>query len=511
MKRFTITPAPTWSRSTKLALCSAMLLSLANCTKKEDFVSPSIGGISSRQDMQTPPLDWEHISFVPGNSNTPVQVPWGGGNSNSISNAILFDYKSVDGWTLVANTFTANTTPDNQYFVLYNKYRGIFRMYYYRPANATTIYSTNLINTLSTAGAGSSYRNSPILNFANQDIVDPQTNAGFATTTQPIMTTSATWYAFEYELAYDRNLSTQNYQNFFFRWPISALQVTQLSVNGKIQGDITGKMSLPDVNLSVTGGTQNINSRGGTQVINGADEADKLLASLGKAAVDGIKQGITNGISGVISGFLGGIFGSDSGQPVSLKVNEDISLTGTLTSTAGLGSLSLNVPGVDQTGSVGYDPAYTKTPGVFYMVKRLTYTQTKYVAGDGIHVPTNTFFVAPDITSNEASSCLVFNPEVLAIADIENMHEEIIAAPNGGTNASGITEIIGTNSQGPITYLTGTGLQADNIAPAVVGIRFSFDVVPKNPAAKRVRIVKTFAATMSSEQVINLPPGEDPY
>lgn len=472
---------------------------------------PSIGGRTSAQNDQTPPLDWENISFMPGNGATTVRVPWGGGNSNSISDDVLFDYKSVDGWVLVANTFTPTSTPDNQYFVLYNRYRGLFRMYYYRPYGATTISATNIINTLSTAGAGTDHLTSSILNFANQTIVDPSVKSSYATTTQPLLPNSATWYAFEYELAYDPSLSGRNYQNFFFRWPLNALQVTQLSVNGKIQGDITGKLNLPDVNLSVTGGTQNINSRGGTQVVNGAGEADKLLASLGKAAVDGIKQGITNGISGVISGFLGGIFGSDSGQPVSLKVNEDISLSGTLTSTAGLGALTLNVPGVDQTGSRGYDPAYNKKVGVFNVVGGLTYTQTKYVSGDGHTVPTNTYFVAPDITSNEAPTRLLINPEVAAIADIQNIHEEIVAMPNGGTNASGITEVIGTNSQGPITYLTGTSLQADNIAPGVVGIRISFDVVPKNTAAKRVRLVKTFVATMSSEQVITLPPGEDPY
>lgn len=490
-------------RSLRLALASSLLLVVTDCSKKDDLVSP-VGAKVTAQNDQTPPLSWEGISFMPVAPNTPntIRTPWSGGTGTAISDDMLNDYHQADGWVLLYNTFNTQTTPGTYYFVLYNKFRGLVRLYYYNPQNSTTFANQSVINTLALDGtnAGQSH----LLNFAAQDIVDLGVNSRFATTAQKGGASPDTWYAFQYELAYDPGVTSQSFQNLYLRWPFQGLDVKELSVDGKIQGDITGTITVPGANISLTTGASNvINSSGGTQVIEGAGDADGLLASLGQAAVDGIKGAITDGVSGVIKGVLSGIFGSDPNQPnTHLQVNENVSLKGTLSSSAPLRSLLFYVPGTNQTGATGYNPADNTALGVFYLSSAPTYARTKYYSGNGTTVPTTTYFVTPDAADNEAR--LVFNPAVLASASIQNIHQELVAVENGGTNASGIRETVGANQ-----YLTGTGLQAESIAPAIAGIRISFDVVPNN-GARRVRLVKTFAATMSSEQVITLPPGQDP-
>ena len=120
-----------------------ILLSIFISCKKSDQLDAvdkfTVGSKQARNNftimsgLPTPPLDWENISFMPTPPNSPaIPVPWQGGLGGAkIDDDIIFDYQSANGWELVYNTFTPNTKYDLSYFMLYNKYRGVLRIYTY--------------------------------------------------------------------------------------------------------------------------------------------------------------------------------------------------------------------------------------------------------------------------------------------------------------------------------------------------------------------------------------------
>lgn len=113
-----------------------------------------------------PSLDWENISFMPTPPNTPlIPVPWQGGLGGAkIDDDIIFDYKHENGWELVYNTFSTTASYNPQYFMLYNKYRGLLRVYFYITLNSN-YPSSNITHFLNLRGAYAS--GSPILNFGH--------------------------------------------------------------------------------------------------------------------------------------------------------------------------------------------------------------------------------------------------------------------------------------------------------------------------------------------------------
>lgn len=499
--------AKRWPTSVRRSLLAGLLclsvLGLTDCTKKEELVAPAPAAGKLLQDaIPTPPLDWEHIDYMPTcpNGATRILVPWASGASRQFSIDIANDYKKINGWELVYNTFSTDCNPPERYFfVLYNKYRGLVRLYYYLPNTTNLTASDNMIHTLDIEGSYAA--SSPIMNFSAQSIVDLNTNSKFATTVERWQVAPATWYAFQYELAYDKNAAAQNYSNFQFAWPIKSVHVTQVSVAGTVTGSITGSISVPGVNLSVTGGSKTVNANGdGLMIVNGNSDADSFLASLGKAGVDGIKGAITSGVSGLVTNVFSAIFGSDSNQPnTNLKLDAQVKLDGTLTDNTLVTATGLAVPGYSQATTTGFVPAYNLPLGVFYLKSGLTFHSEVKYSGDGNTVPTPYYTYSCDFGEN--NDRVLINPEVLKIANITNYSQELVAISNDPSN--GRTEVVGN-----VTYYTGTSLEGYN-RPGIVGLRISFDVVPKDGSPK-YRLSKTFTTTMSSETTTTLPPGQDP-
>jgi len=480
------------------------LLGLTDCTKKEELIAPApnIAAKSMQDAVSTPPLDWEHIDFMPTcpNGATKIPVPWASLASRQFTIDIANDYKKANGWELLYNTFSTDCNPPDRYlFVLYNKYRGLVRMYYYLPNFTNQNPTDNIIHTLDTEGSYAP--SSPVMNFSAQPIVDLNTNSRFATTVERWQVAPATWYAIQYELAYDKNAATQNFNNFQFSWPIKSLHVTQVSVAGTVTGSITGSISVPGTNLSVTGGSKTVNANGdGLMIVNGSSDADSFLKSLGQAGVDGIKGAITSGVSGLVTNVFSAIFGSDSNQPnTNLKLDAQIKLDGTLTDNTLLTSTVLAVPGYNQTTTTGYVPAYNLPLGVFYLKSGLTFHSEVKYSGNGTTVSTPYYVYTCDFSEN--NDRLLINPEVLKIATIGNISQELIAISNDPTN--GRKEVVGN-----VTYYTGTSLEGNN-RPGIVALRISFDVIP-NDGSPKYRLSKTFTTTMSSETTTTLPPGQDP-
>lgn len=115
-------------------------------------------------------FDWESADWMPtplGQSR--IGMPWMGQGALDLNYGleIINDYKRSDGWELVYNTFSENSPPlVNPYFILYNKYRGILRLYYY----TTTSFVSN--SSYITTEIEISSNRSCILNYLDTDFVD---------------------------------------------------------------------------------------------------------------------------------------------------------------------------------------------------------------------------------------------------------------------------------------------------------------------------------------------------
>ncbi|AMR27368.1 hypothetical protein A0257_09855 [Hymenobacter psoromatis] len=434
---------------------------------------------------------------------------------------------------MLYNTFEPTKDPQSGtgYFILYNKYRGVMRLYYHVSDRQSYVASNDLFHTIHLHGSYAS--SSPFLNFSGPQIIDinQKLQNSYIVVEKGRAIASNTWYACEVELAYDPNMAAQNFNSVWFDWELNGIQVSQLKAKGTVMGNITGNISMPSSSFSYTGGavtTSNIetllNIDGKTDVNGPSGGGGGLFSTLTKAAGDGLTSAITSGVSGLATNLFSSIFGGDSNQPnTNLKLQADISMTGTLLSTGAVTDLQLVPSGIDQSQTKGYVPAYTKALGVFYISSGLRFTREHHIVQHANQPSTDTYFVQPDYNPNIGR--LVINPEVTNLATVDNYSEELVSIENGGANAdiSGHLEVIGDrptvdasgNDVGatPITYRIGTFLQSDNIYPGIVGIRIGFDVTPKDGKSPKVRITKTFTATLvdSGETIVTDPPGQDPY
>lgn len=456
---------------------------------------PKGGGEFNTLRIDPYPLDWENIDQMP----TPpgfctVYVPWASGSSRQFPQELAFDYHSVDGWELMYNTFNTTSMSANWYFVLYNKYRGLMRMYYFVPCGSNFIPSANIIHKLATEG---SYANSsPMMNFAAQEFVDVNVNSRITSTIEQWQVAPATWYVLQYELAYDQNMQNQSYNTFNFLWPLRSGQITNITMNGVASGTLTGTINTagsdftiaPNFNIS----TSNTNN---SVVINGSSDAEKLKPTLGQAIVNNIKSAITSGAQGIIKNLLSGIFKKNSSTPaenVNLKIKMNLSLTGQLTSDFLLTSPAFAIPGYNQTTTTGVVPAYNNPLGVFYITDRPDISLFFDVTHDPEnHSGLNTF------TIDQNSYQYIFNPAVTSIATIQNIQQEILVhefclggvEPIGGSFYS--TEMIGLEKY--YRFFHGGVYHVYHRMDPQYGVylRISFDVVPNNGATP-VRIAKTF-------------------
>lgn len=464
--------------------------------------------------ISTYPLDWENIDYMPTPPGTPaVLVPWASGASRQFTAELAGDYKSSDGWTLVYNTFNTSIISDNWYFILYNKYRGVIRLYYYIPNNANYISSANMVHKLQIEGSYAS--SSPMLNFAGQKLVDVDVNSDFASTIEQWQVARSTWYIFQYELAFDENMDLQTYSTFNFLWPLRSSQISNISLNGTVVGSLKGTLSLPGSDFTIS---PNFNIDGSQNksilTINGSSDADKLEQGLGQTIVNAIKGAIVSGANGLIKNILSGIFKRKQSTPeenVNLKISADVSLDGQLTSDILLSSPAFAIPGYNQSSTPGFVPAYNEPLGVFYLSDRPTVDVTfrdvpaPPCAGGG--APDEYYKYSFDLDEN--SFDLIFNPAVTAIADITNISYDILMDLGNNSSADMVPcaggylpeQIIGVGTLYDVRSVT-------TLFPTLGGswlyvpvyVRVSFDVEPKdgNPP---VTIAKTFIADNTIEEI----------
>ena len=115
------------SRRVAFLLATVAVVS-ASCKKDSTDIRP-MPSKSITQDASIPcyQFDWETATYMPSAQNpnyNPVQMPWNSG-ATAIDPSIVSDYKKVDGWELMYNTFTPTTALNDggyrYFFALYNR------------------------------------------------------------------------------------------------------------------------------------------------------------------------------------------------------------------------------------------------------------------------------------------------------------------------------------------------------------------------------------------------------
>lgn len=459
----------------------------------------------SKFSIPTPPLDWENIDFMPqpyqvGQAKIPM--PWARGFGGvKIDDDIIFDYKSADGWELFTNTFSSEFNADPLYFVLYNKYRGLLRLYFYISPGGNYA-SDNILHRLSLRGGLAS--STPLLNFASQNVVDIDSNNLYVSELQPFkVSTTGSWYASEFEVAYDENIKIKNFQQLFLNWEINSNSLANVTLNGKETGTISGTITSSSNNPSFFGSTANsfvnAGAKFGTKSLLGS--SFKFLEAAERSK---ILDAITSGAAGIVKGFLSGILGgstSTTEQKVSLKINTEIKTTGTVSIGSQLFDTNYSLPSTlgIENGS-GFQPIIKDPIGLFYInakpvVKKVIDTRPSPITGQSLIDYSQTY------TLDNNSFQIVFNNSVNNYADFKNVKKELIMFDNNFSSTFQIVNGIKENVGNIVIYSTDEntigyqmrGVPRPIMANPKIGVRVSFDVVPKNGAPTN-KIIKTFWA-----------------
>ena len=448
-------------------------------------------------------FDWETADYMPTPSTHSIYVPWANGAVKGFPSDIWYDFKKSDGWELLFNQFNPNLPlQPNPFFVLYNKYRGLLRIYIYVTSGGFTNsdYLTDGLN------LSPNVSQSHMLNYIGQDIVDVNNKQQVATKIEGTQIATGVWYAAQYEIAYDPAVATSSYQQMGLNWTLKWTNISTVKLEGDIQGSLKGTITTPASSFNLgsalmsgalqAAGLSVFSNNGGSDPAHpGTGNHLGLPAKVFEAAQDGL----SGGLSGVVKNIFSGIFGGNSNnmQQVNLTLNAKITLGGSITGSGALipdPGLGLGVPGTNNSQTApGLIPYYNEPMGVVYITGKPAVTVTWKLVRTGPNK--GDFYNSYTYTLNPNSFQVIYNPAVLNVATIENYKQEVLAINVGGRHTM---ETIGNytalklNANGGMFNILPTDPPGEpGGGPAV---RISFDVVPNN-GAPRVKIVKTFWAT----------------
>lgn len=509
------------------------LFLLAGCSNEQIDIKKTISVKGSTDVLPSYDFNWETADFMPTPSNCQVHVPWFYGAPGSICSTypadVYNDYKKADGWIMLYNGFspTAIVTSANSYFILYNRYRGLLRIYQYNPVGGLTCSST-ISSGISWSGNG--FGNNSTLSFLGRDIIDlgqtqtsyyalePGPQNGIESPVHPDK-----WYMFQYELAYDPSLPfTTSPTPPTLTWFVNYANVTSVKLNGEMNGKIAGTIGSSTLN----------NSLSSALVSGGKDLGTVGIAALGLnyfssnklglpgQVYDKIKTGVASALStatgklpGAIVNILSGMFtGGSTSTPQTLKLDlsATLHLEGTLTNNGSLFSgCTIPFPGTLATNGGSYYYTSGLTPlnnvplGVFNLSAKPTVNLDYICAPIGSGAGYYQYYT---YTLDNNSFSIQWNPDVLSNATILNLTKEVVIKTNSGNISQNLFYQSGRveTLQGTSNWWTGVDVfralykTTDTYKQVLLGnnevyVRISFVVHP-NDGAPDVAIVKTFKA-----------------
>ena len=484
----------------------------------------SFSNSATTRSIPVPIFNWETADWMPtplGQSQIPP--PWIGQGSlaYAYSSEIIEDYKSIDGWVLVYNTFDANAPGplSDPYFILYNRYRGLLRLYLYinTPFSSPSTYMIDAI------GIRNGDYQTSMLNFLGKDFIDASVTTPHYTQVQPKPGNSppfATnrWYMMQYEIAYDPSISVVPYTNLQLGINIFSVDVTEISLGGDAKGEIkgtvgqsaaplnsifdqlsslatkTGAGALAIISKSVLD-NNTINSTTGENKLGLKNSIFKDLATDVGSAISSFTSGLPVAAANLLSAIIGG--SSVSGPtPINLNLNVNISMKGTAMNQTALPGTPVEfyVPGtdIDIINAPHYFPAYNEPLGVIHFAGKPTltidYTCTQIYdqyGGDEY------YFYFPSSLDFFSSGDLLINPAITD-ATINVLKQDLIFIGKNGMEINPATQyIIDRQSK----FSPEDVLKIDKL-----GVRFTIKVTPHGGGATSI-IIKTFELTPAWNQI----------
>nr|WKN36119.1 hypothetical protein K4G66_27510 [Tunicatimonas sp. TK19036] len=511
------------------------ILSCISVSCDKDIIEPdseaSVEVAGSQNYILPYNFDWEATTFnwmpYPA-AQGQIPPPWIGQGSlvGVISPDMLGDRKKSDGWVLVYSTFSPTLANKNPYFMLYNKFRGLVRVFQYVNDLGSFANSTYIQDGMYHGSASLK-----LMNFADKDVVDVTTNSLGVDRVQPNPFNGAPlanhkWYFTQYEMAYDPSIvptlsTTPPQMSFYF----NSINIAEISLGGtieaKVNGTIGASTSSSSGNLWNTVNSQAkslgkgaLTSSFEAMVKNTIDATGKNKVGVQptkwkplKVGMEAAMNAITGNIPGAAKNILSAIIGgssSSAGQTANLTLNGTLTVKGTETTKGSLPSqpVSFYIPGSLQKNSSGgynvqsYVPLYNKSFGLFNIsAKPTVQIITKRTQGqNGINTYDTEYKIKPGTLN------IQWNPVVNgADATIVSLTTEVLATFTGNidmglTYAMASLEDIygqkaysGRNSFRLIHHYD--TLPAEETAAY---IRISFVVRPKN-GGPDAAIIKTFA------------------
>ncbi len=406
-------------------------------------------------------FDWEQSNWMPTPAGqSPIPTPWVGQGSlvGSYDLDIVNDHKASDGWVMLYSTFDPNLSGSlaDPYFALYNKYRGLLRIYLYitTPFVNTSTYIQDMIGIAGTETSQVIQKPS-LLRFCGKEIVDitDESNPISFQQIQPAPLDGSSpmaankWYMMQYELAYDPTVENIPYQAIRLYWSLNYIDVQQIALNGEIRGTIEGTIgtSGPSVlnelkstgkaigKVALTGIGNKLIEKWTKDKETGANSLN-IPADRFKKISESIKNALNSSIADLPKkaiSFLSAIIGgSNSPTPISMTLDAKIAMKGDISSHGSFPSspFSMWMPGTKiHPAATGYLPAYNKPLGLFNItgnpvIKIIINCDTEWEHDtDPEHsdnlIPVD--YLSTNISQNEDySKYLIFNPEIEKIATI---------------------------------------------------------------------------------------------
>lgn len=482
---------------------------------KKEKLNNSIAVKNATDGIPAFPLNWETADYMPTPSGTTILVPWANGSVKGFSSDIWYDYKINDGWNLIYNVFNTSSLPANPWFALYNKYRGLLRIYVYVTTNGftTSTYMTSGLNLAPNAVSSS------MLNYIGQDIVDVTANQPTISKVEPTQLATGAWYASQYEIAYDPKIATSTFQQLGLNWTLKWTSIANVKLQGDEVGTLNGTLSTPASGFDIGGNLFQgaLEATGLTTFINNVGKVDpqrpgyKNGLGLPEVAFNAIKDGLTSGLNGVVKNLFSAVFGGSSAntQEVNLTLNAKINLNGSISESGAFipdPGLGFGIPGISNSQSAaGYIPQFNNPMGIYNLSSRpiinLHTIKTKITDETGTYYEYNNVY-----NVNASSVNYLWNPAVInqqtAGATITNIQTQVVIIdPDLSDNPQigGTVEIVGSH-----TAITGSSVGLIYTVPRAqppnnfAAVRIIFKVVPNNGITPSSTIVKTFLANIVS-------------
>lgn len=463
-------------------------------------------------------FDWENADYMPTPAGTaPIPTPWIGQGSlvGTYDLEILNDRKKSEGWCLLYNSFSTDPKvyQQNPYFILYNKYRGIMRIFYYA-TDSFVQTSSNIIDNLSIVSS----HPTKMFNYTDKEIVDGGSNRNSLQHIQPkpfdgsLPLAAHRWYMTQYELAYDPNIASIPYDQIVFNFNLNFIDISNITLNGTSVSELKGTIGeqsegeLSNVfNTAVkAGGKAALSNISYSLLKKGVDKNGKNVFGLKEKTYSAILKNVGNVASKSIGGVWGaalGLFNSilfgtkTSPTPLYATINTDMKAEGALSQKGAFPAMPITfyMPGTNiPSNAPGRLPLYNKPLGVFNIDAKglniyVNHTKIQRIRHDDPYNPGE-----PITESWETLTCgelldysiyLQFNPEVEKIADINILKQDVFAMDNKGEIYSD-TEFNAYNSGEH-------GTNREEIPDVKFYLYFAIEVKPKNGCPSTI-ISKTF-------------------